>query len=309
MSTFTPNLDLELVARNADVGTWDTPTNSNWSLTDLAVGGIANITVNNSNVTLSAAQFQCRMLTFNSTLTGSITISFPSSFTKDYAVQNIATGSSAFTISMSINGSVGQSIVCPPGQTFDIFNDGTNIKFKNLPPVGSYLDYAGASVPAWISFCTVPPYLNCDGTTFSATTYPALAAILGTTTLPDRRGTAGVTLNQGTGRVTTAGSNVDGQTRFSVGGSQFIQSHQHGVSGTTGVENAAHSHTVAIPTGNTTTGGGAFPAAGPITSQQSGTESATHAHSFSVTSDLTGSGTAQNMPPTTITGIVMIRAG
>jgi hypothetical protein len=34
MSTFSPSLNLEEVARNGDIGVWDTPTNSNWTIMD-----------------------------------------------------------------------------------------------------------------------------------------------------------------------------------------------------------------------------------------------------------------------------------
>lgn len=207
MSTFTPNLNYEQVARGGDVGTWDTPTNSNWALSDLVVGGIATIAVNNSNVVLSAAQFQARNITFNSTLTGSIAITFPTSFTKSYEIQNVATGSSAFTVTLITTAAGGQGASCPPGQTIDVFNDGVNIKFKNLPPVGTYLDFAVTNVPIWLGACSVPPWLNCNGTSFSSATYPALAAFLGGTTLPDCRGTVSAALDQGVGRL-TAGTSV-----------------------------------------------------------------------------------------------------
>lgn len=309
MSTFSPNLQYEEVARGGDTGTWDTPTNSNWSISDLVVGGIATIPVNNTNIILSAAQFQCRNLTFNSTLTGSITVSFPSSFTKAYEIQNIATGSSAFTISMSISGSVGQSIVCPPGQTFDIFNDGTNIKFKNLPPVGTYMRFASASVPAWISFCTVPPYLPCTGGTFSAATYPALNAFLGGNVLPDTRGTVGADVDGGSNRLSLFGP----PSLLSVIGDQNFQAHSHGASA--GTESAPHSHAMAsgaffIGLGAAAANsGGSFeaPSGAQSIGPNTGTESASHTHAITV--NVAGSGGGANVQPTTIVGITMIRAG
>jgi hypothetical protein len=305
MSTFTANLDLELVARNADVGTWDTPTNANWSLMDSAVGAITTISLNNSPIILSGSQFQSKGITFNSTLTGSVTITFPTSFTKSYEIQNTCTGSSAFTISLNTTAAGGQSICCPPGETVTVFNDGSNLKFTNLGRIGSYLDYAGASVPFWITSCTVPPYVNCDGTSISSATYPALVQILGTTTLPDRRGTVGIPLNQGTGRVTV----VDGNTRFSVGGDQNLQSHSH--TGTTGgmSANDPHTHTTAF----TGIGGsqaqffegqGAAFNVGPLT-----INSVSIAHTHSFTTNAAGAGGAQNVQPTTVYGICMIRAG
>ncbi|MEM9929859.1 MAG: tail fiber protein, partial [Bacteroidota bacterium] len=47
-------------------------------------------------------------------------------------------------------------------------------------PIGSVTMYAGATAP--------DGWLICDGSTFSASTYPALQAVLGGTTLPDMRG-------------------------------------------------------------------------------------------------------------------------
>jgi hypothetical protein len=103
-------------------------------------------------------------------------------------------------------------------------NDGTNVKFANLTPfVGQFVDYAGSGgVPGWISACTVPPFLNCDGSTFSAVTYPLLAAVLGGTTLPDYRGRAPYFLNQGTSRLTSAGAGIDGNTNFAGGGANGV---------------------------------------------------------------------------------------
>jgi len=101
VSTFTPNLGFEEPARNDLVGVWDTPWNSNSTLLDLVTGGIATIPLNNSNVVLSGTQFQSKTIVFNSTLTGNVTVTFPSTFVKSYEIQNLCTGTSAFTILMT----------------------------------------------------------------------------------------------------------------------------------------------------------------------------------------------------------------
>jgi len=222
VSTFTPNIQLEEPARGDDVGTWDTPVNNNMTLIDLVCGAINTISLNNSNVILTAAQYKSKQITFNSTLTASVIITFPTSFTKSYEIQNLCTGTSAFTITLQTTASGGQVIALPPGETIDCFNDGTNLKFKNLDRIGSYWDYAGSSVPAWVSGCTVPPYLYCNGATFSSSIYPQLAIILGSTTLPDHRGRANFYLNDGTGRLTSAGAGIDGNTRFATGGNNGV---------------------------------------------------------------------------------------
>jgi Phage Tail Collar Domain len=219
MSTFSPTIQLEEVARGGDVGTWDTPTNSNWGIVDSVVGLITTIGLNNTNVVLSAAQFQSKQITFNSTLTGNVIITFPTSFIKSYEIQNVCTGSSAFTVTLETTAG-GQVICAPPGQTITVFNDGSNLKFSNLPPVGSFLDMP--SNPLWNQGCTVPPYLDCNGQTISSGTYPALVAYLGGTTLPDFRGRFPAYLNEGTGRLTSGGAGLDGTTLFAAGGSNGI---------------------------------------------------------------------------------------
>ena len=218
-ASFTPNVQMVEPARGDDVGTWDTPVNANITQLDLMVGGIATISLNNSPIVLSAAQFQAKQITFNSTLTGSIAITFPTSFTKSYEIQNLCTGSSAFVITLGTTAG-GQVICCPPGEIIDCFNDGSNIKFKNLDRIGAYWDYAGSSVPAWVSGCSVPPYLNCNGTTFSSATYPILSLILGGTTLPDSRSKGRVPLDQGAGLLSSSVVGFSPNTVGASGGSQ-----------------------------------------------------------------------------------------
>lgn len=307
-STFTPNIQLNEPARNDDVGTWDTPVNSNMTLIDLVAGGIATIALNNSPVVLSAAQFQAKQITFNSTLTGSVAITFPTSFTKSYEIQNLCSGSSAFVITLGTTAS-GQVICCPPGETIDCFNDGTNLKFKNLGRVGSYMDDCGSSVAAWISGCTVPPYLNCDGTSFSSATYPVLVVRLAGTTLPDFRGGIAAYLNQGTGRMTTAGAGVDGNTNLARGGSNgvtLVSSQLPVLGGNAFSPNGSNNFVTAANRQSVTVQGGSgatfnIPDSGSVT---------VNAGSASVTINGVGGGTPVPLPvPATVGGIRLIRAG
>jgi hypothetical protein len=212
VSTFTPNIQLEEPARGDDVGTWDTPVNANMSLIDKVVGSVVTIGLNNSPVVLAAAQYQARAIIFNSTLTGNVTITFPTSFIKDYIIYNLTTGSSAFTI--RLQSGAGLKICIPPSEGVNVLNDGGSLLFLNLGRIGSYVDYAGSSLPLWVTGCDRQPYLNCDGTAFSSALYPDLSVILGGTTLPDRRGTAGYTLNQGTGRIIAVNGGLDGNTAY-----------------------------------------------------------------------------------------------
>lgn len=219
-STFTPNIQLEEPARNDAVGVWDTPVNSNMTLLDLVAGAIATISLNNSPVVLSAAQFKSKTISFNSTLTGNVTITFPTSFSKSYEIFNFCTGSSAFVITLATTAAGGQVICVPPGEGIDIINDTVNMRYRNFGRVGGYWDYAGSSVPAWVSGCSVPPYLNCDGTVFSSAAFPQLAVILGGTTLPDSKGRSRFATDQGAGRISSAATAFSGSSVGSGGGSQ-----------------------------------------------------------------------------------------
>jgi microcystin-dependent protein len=135
-------------------------------------------------------------------------------------------------------------------------------------PVGSIMDWPGASAPTG--------WLLLYGQVVSQATYPGLYLVVGTSyntggegagnfRLPDSRGrvSAGKDNMGGSaaGRITTAGSSVDGLTLGANGGAQnvtldvtMIPSHTHVLTDPT------HLHTSLVSTGNTTgvAGGGGF---------------------------------------------------
>lgn len=219
----TTNKFLNQPIPGTDVGTWGTPINNNFGIIDNSFGGVATIALTNSPVTLSPSQYQCAFLTFTGAISANIAITLPAvgSF---YTVINQTTNSSAFFLTMLTTAGGGQVIGVPPGETTDIFTDGTNVKITSLPHIGSYWDYAGSSTPAWVTACTIPPWLYCNGTTFSSATYPELATILNSTTLPDFRGRFRAYINDGTTRITST-MGLDGNTIFaSGGGTTFLTS-------------------------------------------------------------------------------------
>lgn len=224
------NTGLFVPTRGSDVGTWDTPVNADFSAIDGFFGGVQTVSAAGSSpITLTSpagftpvpsagpTQSQNGVIRFSGALTGNVQITLP---LPGYAIiENLTTG--AFVLSFRAIGS-GQVVAIQQGSCRHVYNDGTNVRFVNLPDVGTYLDLAASSVPAWISACTIPPYLNCDGTTFSAATYPYLNSFLGGNTLPDYRGRAGYYLNQTTGRLTSTGCGLDGNTLFSAGGNDGL---------------------------------------------------------------------------------------
>ena len=129
------------------------------------------------------------------------------------------------------------------------FEPATIISASDVFPKGMITPFAGTTAPTG--------WLICDGSTFSATAYPQLAAVLGDTYgtrsgdncfLPDLRGRtiAGRDSVVGTttaNRITSAVSGVTATTLGAVGGSERLHQHTHPntVSGT--FASSGHSHT------------------------------------------------------------------
>lgn len=210
----TPNKGLIQPSTGGSVGTWGNDYNTNMNVLDASLGGMMSVTLAGAPVVLSSSQYANVFLSFEGTLSASVAVTFPSvgSF---YSVRNITSNSSLYNVTLTLGGN---SIGVPPGQSFtDIMTDGTNVKFRNLGHIGTYLDVSSSSVPGWITACTVPPYLYCNGATFSSATYPILRTMLGGTTLPDCRGRIKFAMDGGTGRLT---SPVDGTIFLNSGGDQ-----------------------------------------------------------------------------------------
>jgi microcystin-dependent protein len=190
----------------------------------------------------------------------------------------------------------------------DVMSDGVNMRFRGLPAAGTYWDYGGSSTPAWVNGCTVPPWLYCNGTTFSSATYPALTDIIGGTTLPDFRGRTSIQLNDGTNRTSSGG--IDGNTLFASGGNQSFALSQANLPNTTfPVTDFGHTHTATTDANTGTAAVHQFISGGaPIGANVPATISLNPA--FSGVRVFSGGSGAQVglVPPTTFTGIRMVRA-
>lgn len=301
----TTNINLATPTHGSDVDTWDVPLNSNSNILDSAFGSITSKSLSNVTVTLTATEAQASILSLSGVLTGNVTVNV-AAIRKEWNCRNFCTGNFVVTIS----GGSGNVVCLPPGQTIKVQWDGTNCSYTDLPHfIGEYWDDSGVAVPAWVTSCTIPPYLACDGSTFSAVTYPYLNTKLGGTTLPDARGRARFTLNGGTSRITTAGSGIDGNTLLSSGGAETI------TLDTTMIP--AHTHTDSGHTHGPQSGGS--PAASGFWTDQGGGGFSSGSGNRITIQSTTGSGTANiqntggglahsNMPPTYIGGITMIRA-
>jgi Phage Tail Collar Domain len=289
----TINLVMSQPVRGSDVGTWDVPVNGNTGILDNAFGSVTILAPTNINISLTSSQAQNAIIRLTGALTSNVAIILPSIY-KFWTIDNQLTNSpSSFAVALQSTSGLIQ-IGLPPGQQ-DVFYDGTTVNYRNMGQAGDYKDYASIVMPSWISLSTTPPYINCNGTVFSSATYPILANLLGTTTLPDTRGRARIVLDAGANRVSSGVSNVAGNTLFAGGGDQNAQSHNHGITD----PGHAHAFSAIQPGGLVNAVGGNFGS-----NQASATQSAVTG--ISVNSAL--SGASQNMMPVYVGGITMIRA-
>ncbi len=228
------------------VGAWGTTAvNANMSGLDGTLGGFATISLSSATtfaLTLPVgastgltpgagpSQSQNALLKFTGTLTGNAVVQF--TMPGFYIVHNACTVG-AFYIKLSPSAGVGNSICAPPGRKAHVFFDGTDMDYVDMPEVGAALDLqqSGTTIPAWISNCTVLPYLLKDGTVYNIATYPALGAALGsafggngasTFGVPDElsRLRVPVDTTASKGRITSAGSGINGTTMGASGGAQ-----------------------------------------------------------------------------------------
>lgn len=231
----TSNLLLAVPTRGSDSGTWDVPVNANSTALDGLLGGVQTISVTDTDVTLTAPtgtvtpsggpyQSQNKILKFTGALTANVAITLP--LPGEYTIQNLTTG--AYVLSFKAGS--GNIVATPQGSVMHIWNDGTDVWLvKNQVP-GALTFLGGISaVPAWISACTIAPYLLCDGSVYNISAYSALGNLYGSTFggnggttfgVQDLRGRVPLAYDGTGSRITTAGCGIDGQTIGAAGGAQ-----------------------------------------------------------------------------------------
>lgn len=316
-------------------GAWGTSAlNPNFNSIDGTLGGFATISLSSATtITLTVpagaatgltpgagpTQSENALLKFSGTLTGNSTIKF--TMPGRYIVHNACGSAGSFYIQLSPTSGTGTSVGAPPGRKCQIFFDGTDVDYMDMPEVGAALDLHcnTTGYPPWMNACTVKPYLIKDGTVYSASAYTALAQVLGSTFggngsstfgVPDERARARVAVDvasavTGTlaGRLTLAGSGVTGTTMGAAGGSEFMQTHSH----TTSLSDPGHDHAVtqnAIKAGGNSFDSGPFPAPA---SQAASITLASSTTGISVSVNGTGSGSSQNVMPVIVSFVPFIK--
>lgn len=287
--------------------------NGNSALLDTLLGAVGVVAVNNNSAVLNAAQLAFGTIVVTGTVTTGAAIVFPAGVSGWWTIYNITGGGGALLIE-----AVGltEVIGAPSGNPIDVLVNTGVVKYRNLPWIGSYHDHAGSTVPNWITSCTIPPFLNCDGSAFSGSTYPTLAGILGSTTLPDFRGRGGFYLNAGTARLTSAGAGIDGNTIFAPGGANGVTLAANQIpslTSTNPTQNIAVQSTNNIPTNGTINTVGTPGTGTPVTFISGPTgpakQGSSGANSISVSYTNSGQVIIGNAAPGIVSGIRLIRAG
>jgi microcystin-dependent protein len=314
----TSNILLNRPTRGSDAGTWDAPLNFNSDSIDGRFAGATTIGVSNAPVLLTSptptnppvvpgqgpTQAENAILKVSGTLTADVTMTLP--LAGYYIVDTTALVPGTFVAFARAVGN-GEIVGLQPGCAFHIYCDGTDVRYVDLQPVGTYLDIGATVVPRWISGSTKAPFLNCDGSAVDGAKYPALRSMMAT--LPDFRGVSPAYLNQGTGRI-PASSGPNGDTIFSIGGAALVAltaAQIPQITSNVQVNVSGNSTRNDIPTGQSASpvGAGAlvpaFNGFGGVAFTGSGTGAAQ--------SNNTGGAAHINMQPTTIAGLRLIRAG
>lgn len=262
--------------------TWGTKQNAAFDIFDAAISGTPATVASAATTDLSATTVP----TIN--ISGSVGITSFGNAVSGMIRKLIFGGAPLITNSVNIITLSGADEQMAAGYTAEVISLGAGAwKIFSLAkgavaspiPIGSVMDYAGASAPSG--------WLLCFGQTISRTTYSALFAIVGTIygvgdgvstfNLPDFRGrvAAGQDDMGGTSanRLTVAGSNLDGDVLGGSGGAETVvlsvanlaahthtgplHTHSWSDSATTSNANVNHSHGVpkqgsAAPAGGTT---------------------------------------------------------
>lgn len=303
------------------VGAWGTSAlNPNFNYLDGLLGGVLSLSLSAATtiglsastapITPSAGPFQQNNALIK--LSGSLSGNAILQFTQPgfYIVHNSCTVNS-FYVALAPASGTGNQIGAPPGRKCWVFFDGTSMDYADPPEPGSALDLHGATaLPAWMSACSVLPYLIKDGTVYSVSTYPALGAMFGsafggngitTFGVPDELARARIGFDtKNTGRLTTAVCGFSGNAMGAAGGDQNLASHTH----TPTLTDPAHTHPAF--------GGG--PGNGqpqnsfePFKATSFTTSTATAVTGITVAIATTGSGVGANVQPSIVSFLPLVK--
>ena len=323
MST-TNSRGLILPTVGSDTSTWGGYLNNNFAYITQMFGTVLSISVV-SGYALSTTETQNGTIQLTGTLTNNVDVTFPN-VSGVWNIENRTVGN--FYVRLKTATGTNATIGIPQGKTSQIFVDITSsspgVKFINPADPGTYWDYASGTTPVWFSGCTSDgttaqlPWLPCDGSAVSRSTYPYLYQAIsttwgigdGTTTfnVPDLRNRARVSVFPSTPLLT---SPLNGATVGAVSSAANVTIAQVNLPAVTLATSIAagqgsHGHTVGslfIPQSQGGAGGNSY-----LGLTTSGNTGAATLPAMTGTTPLGGSGTAiPTVQPTAIAGLTFIK--
>lgn len=326
----TGNIGLEVPTTGSLVGTWGSAAlNPDFIAIDGLLAGVVSVPVSSVPVTLTApagsiapaagpVESQNAVIRLTGTLTANVTVTLP--LPGRYIIENQATGNFVITLRGAV--ATTEVIGLPRGFCGWIYNDGSRVKFVDLGKAGEKEHWIGFTsvIAAWVTACTIKPYLLCDGSIYNVSDYPALGAILsssfggnGTTTfgVPDTRGRVSLPYD-GTGtRITVAGCGINGQTlgaALSTQTNTLTRANLPNVTVAVSVSDPGHGHIFTMQS-NVSQGGGGATVLAP--SQVTNNWTVQNAFtgisaSFALNGGVTQT-TMNNVQPSIVTGIDVVK--
>lgn len=137
-SSYTTSLKIQQIGNGEQSGIWGSTTNTNWNLIEQAVAGVAQITMANSNYTLSSLngvsdEARCMVIVASGTNSAVWQIVAPL-VKKFYIVNNSTSGGYAITI----GGATGSIVSIPPNTVGQVYCDGTNFYSAQTGSAGNF---------------------------------------------------------------------------------------------------------------------------------------------------------------------------
>lgn len=138
MSTYSPNLRIELITTGDQVGTWGSTTNTNLgTLLEDAIAGYTSVSVTTANQALtanngSADQSRNVSLALTTTTAAAFAVYAPPA-EKTYVIYNASSYTATIYNSTVLGNTTaaGSGVAIPAGKTVTVWSDGTNFAFQN----------------------------------------------------------------------------------------------------------------------------------------------------------------------------------
>jgi hypothetical protein len=217
MSTYSPNLRLELITTGDQSGTWGATTNNNLgALVEAAVSGFVGVAVTSTNQALTAlngAADQSRNMTLGltSALGAPFNVYAPPA-PKVYVVYN-ASAQTATIYNSTVLGNTtaaGVGVAIPAGATVTVWSDGTNFRLQNTYLASPAIATPTISSPTMTGTPVAPTASPGTNTTQVATTAFVGAAVTAAT------GALGTMSTQNANSVAITGGSITGITDLAV---------------------------------------------------------------------------------------------